>query len=381
LASASSGAYRRMPSVSQFFYPAGKSLGMGARAKQPKLAKTLDRLRNEGPRALYEGPIAADLVAAARAAGGTLTEADLSAYRLRERTPLRVTWEGYEVFTMPPPSGGGVLLAEVLGSFTRAELLEMGHDPALFSHRLADVMRGALADRAMYVADPDSLPIDVSPLFDARRLSARKARLHPEKTKAVRAFVGENHGTHCLVTADAQGNVVVLSTTINTAFGAEIEGETSGIVLNDELDDFTSERLSSKLGVRYPPNRARPGVRPVSSMTPTIVLERGRPVLAIGGSGGVTIPPSVTQVLLAVLVHKTPPDSAVAAPRFRPESKDDHTVSVDPGFSPSFVADLTRRGELVRQTSPHSAVQLLSWTESGLSGAADPRKAGVARVR
>jgi gamma-glutamyltranspeptidase/glutathione hydrolase len=381
LASSSSAAFRRMAAIDRLYYPAGKPLGIGARVKHPKLEKTLGRLGNEGPRPFYEGPIAADLVAAARSAGGTLTAADLAAYRFRELRPLRVAWESYEVFTMPPPSGGGVFLAEVLGSFTRAEIVEMGPNTPLSTHRIADVMRGALADRALYVADPEALPIDVTSLLDPKRLHARKARLHPEKTHAVRAFIGEEHGTQCLITADAHGNVVVLSSTVNTAFGAELEGEMSGIVLNDELDDFTSLKTASSLGVRHPPNRPRPGVRPTSNMTPTLVLEGGRPVLAIGGSGGSTIPANVTEVLIEVLAHGTPPDRAVAKPRFRPESRDGQTLSLDPGFSPSFVADLERRGELVRQTSPNNAVQLLSWSKAGLLGAADPRKAGVARVR
>jgi len=373
--------YRRMPSVDRLYYPGGVPAPFGARIKHPKLEKTLGRLASEGPRAIYEGTIASDLVAAARAAGGSLSESDLSAYRVRERTPLRIAWEGYEVVTMPPPSGGGLILGQVLGSFSKSELLAQGWETPLGVHLLADTLRGALADRSLYVADPDALPIDIAPLLDPKRLSARKAGLHPERTRAVRAYVGGSHGTHFLTTVDRRGNVVALSTTVNTAFGSEIEGEASGIVLNDELDDFTALKTSAELGVRHPPNRARPGVRPTSSMTPTIVLEQGRPVLAIGGSGGTTIPANVAQVLLAVLVHDVPPARAVAAPRFRPESREGQTISLDPGFAPGFAADLTRRGELPRESNPTNAVQLLRLTKAGLVGAADPRKGGVAQVR
>jgi len=373
--------YRRMPSVDRLYYPGGVPVAFGARIKHPKLGKTLARLATEGPKAIYEGTVAADLAAAARAAGGSLSAADLAAYRVRERAPLRFAWEGYEVVTMPPPSGGGLLLGEVLGSFSKSELLAQGSGTPLATHLLADTMRGALADRSLYVADPDALPIDIAPLLAPQRLAARKSGLHPERTRAVRAYVGETHGTHFLATADRRGNVVALSTTVNTAFGAEIEGEESGIVLNDELDDFTALKTSAALGVRHPPNRARPGVRPTSSMTPTIVLEQGRPVLAIGGSGGTTIPANVTQVLLAVLVHDVPPDRAVAAPRFRPESKEGQTISLDPGFSPAFVGDIARRGEVSRESNPANAVQLLRLTKTGLVGAADPRKGGVAQVR
>lgn len=373
--------YRRMPSIDAIYFPGGKPVRKGTRVKHARLAATLARLATEGPRAMVEGAIPEELARTARQAGGALTAEDFRGYRVRERTPLRFDWEGHEIFTMPPPSAGGLFLAQVLGTYGRAELEKFGVQSVLGVHSLAETMRGSLADRALYVADPDALPIDVTPLYAPARLAARKARLDPERTRPVRAQIGEERGTHFLATADAEGNVVALTTTVNSGFGSDLEGETSGIVLNDELDDFTSLKSASALDVRYPPNRPRPRVRPVSSMTPTIVVERGKPKLVIGGSGGTAIPPNVTQVLLAVLVHKKTPAQALALPRFRPRTDPAETLFVEPGFPEALRRDLEKRGELVHESASRTAVQLLWFGERGLSGGADPRKFGVLRVR
>jgi gamma-glutamyltranspeptidase/glutathione hydrolase len=374
-------AYRRMPSIDQVYFPGGKPVRAGARVKHPRLAATLARLAAEGPRAIYEGAIAEDLARAARNAGGSLTAADFRSYRVKERPPLRFQWEGQEIFTMPPPSAGGLMLAEVLGTYTRAELSKLGAQTALGVHVVAETMRGAMADRALYVADPDALPIDVTPLLAPARLAARKARMDPQRTRPVRAQIAEDRGTHFIATADADGNVVALTTTINGPFGPELEGELSGIVLNDQLDDFTSVKSSSALEVPHSPNRPRAGVRPVSSMAPTIVVENGRPKLVIGGSGGTAIPSNVTQVLIALLVHGKTPAQALTLPRYRPRTDPTETLFIEKGFPPALRSDLERRGELVHENPSKSAVQLLWFTEHGLVGAADARKSGVARVR
>jgi gamma-glutamyltranspeptidase/glutathione hydrolase len=373
--------YRRMPSVDSVYFPGGKPVRAGARVKHPRLAATLARIAAEGPRAMYEGAIPEDLASAARRAGGTLAASDFKSYRVKERAALRVEWEGKEVFTMPPPSAGGLLIAEVLGSYGRAELAKLGVQTGAGVHHVAETMRGAIADRALFVADPDALPIDITPLYAPSRLAARKARLDPERTRPVRAQIAEDRGTHFIATADADGNVVALTTTINGPFGPELEGEASGIVLNDELDDFTSLGAASRLDVRYPPNRPRAGVRPVSSMAPTIVVERGQPRLVIGGSGGTAIPSNVAQVLLAVLAHDKAPAQALALPRYRPRTEPTETLFVEPGFPALVRKDLERRGELVHENASKAAVQLLLFTDRGVVAAADPRKSGVARVR
>jgi gamma-glutamyltranspeptidase/glutathione hydrolase len=371
--------YRRMASVARSLWKGEKPALVGERVKRPELARTLGTLAASGAEALYTGPIAADLVAAARRFGGALSLEDLRAFSVRERRPLRFAWEDCEVVTMPAPSAGGLLLAEVLGSFDRTELAQASLESGLGVHLVAEVMRGALADRARYVGDPDVLPVDVPALFAPARLRARKAELSPDRTRQVAALAGEDHGTHALVVADREGNVVSLTTTVNTGFGAEIEGEASGIVLNDQLDDFTSRAASNAVGVRFPPNVARPGLRPASSMMPTIVLRGGKPLFALGGSGGYSIPPSVTETLLRLLVGGESPEMAVKSARFRFDSND-YALLLDARYPEGVQADLSRRGEIVRTSDATSAVQVLAFTPGGLTGAADPRKGGAALV-
>jgi gamma-glutamyltranspeptidase / glutathione hydrolase len=372
--------YRRVASLDRSFWPGGAPAIVGQRVKRPELGRTLRTLAAAGPEALYTGAIAEDIVGAVTALGGTLTRDDLTRSRARERPPLRFRWEGYEIVTMPPPSAGGVFLAEVLSSFTRAELEQAGFRTPGGMHLVAEIMRGALADRARYLGDPDVLPVDIARLLEPKRLLARKGKVAPDRTQTLRGLANEDHGTHAMIVADAAGNVVSLTTTVNTAFGAEIGGETSGIVLNDELDDFTSRLASTAIGITHPPNAARPGRRPTSSMMPTIVLSEGKPVLALAGSGGYSIPPSVTETLLGILVHGETPEVAVKAPRFRFDSKDFATL-LDAAYGEATREELVRRGETVRMSESSSAVQVLSFTPTGIVGAADPRKGGAVRLQ
>ena len=381
LAGSDARSYRRDAGLVSVYFPRGRPAVVGQRVSNPKLARTLARLKNEGPRAIYEGPIADDIVQSVRSLGGALSVDDLARYRVHERPPLVARWEGFEVVTMPPPSAGGLVLAEVLALFGRAELERAGVEKPLGMHLLAEAMRGAFADRACCVGDPGFTQVDAKRLLDPARLAKRKQLITADRTHIVQRFLESTNGTHHLVTADAAGNVVSLSTTVNSPFGADITAEKSGIVLNDELDDFTSNENATKLGVKNNPNAVRPGARPVSSMMPTIVLRDGRPVLAIGGSGGTSIPTNVTQVLLAILVRGVAPEAAVSAPRFRLASKD-ATLLLDEGFTEADKADLRWRGEILKpNTATGNAVQLLAWREGRLIGAADPRKQGLAETR
>ncbi len=372
--------FRQVASLDRALWPGGKAALLGQRVKRPELAKTLATLAAQGPDSVYSGPIAADLVAAARQFGSAITTEDLAHYAVRERPVLEFAWEGYEIVTMPPPSAGGLLLAEVLGSYSRDELERAGVREPLGVHLLAETMRGAFVDRARFIGDPGFLPVDIQRLLLPARLAARKAKVSPDSTQTLRAIADDEHGTHALVVADAQGNVVSLTTTVNTAFGAKIAGESSGIVLNDELDDFTPRSAADALGIAFPPNVARPGLRPTSSMTPTIVLKDGKPVLALGGSGGQAIAPNVTQTLLGILVHGETPAQAVKAPRFMLNPRD-LSLALNSGFSDAARADLERRGEKVKVVDFPTAVQVLAFSPSGVVGASDPRKGGVALVQ
>lgn len=376
----SADAFKRDAGLAALYFPKGKPAAAGQLLKNPKLAATLRRLAAEGPKAIYEGAIAADLVKAAQSAGGSLSLEDLRSYAPREREPLLFSWEGHDVYTAPPPSAGGLLIAQLLALFSQRELESYGLRSGLGMHYLAEAMRGAFADRARFVGDPDVVAVNTAALLSPEHIGERKRRLSADRTHLRQRFIPRESGTHHLIAVDASENVVSLTTTVNTAFGAELTGASSGIVLNDELDDFTSSSAAAELGLEDNPNRARPKARPVSSMTPTIVVRGGRPVLAIGGSGGPAIPMNVAQVLVARLVFGEAPEQAVSAPRFL-LAPAEVTLRVDPGFAPAVLADLAYRGELSKTLEYNpTAVQLVAIEPGGVLAAADPRKSGRGSV-
>lgn len=377
-----SAAVKRDPGLSDLWIKKGRLAEEGDRIKNPALAKTLARIAEQGPKALYQGAIAADIVNTARATGGALSLSDLAAYQVKERTPLVVKWGDYEVVTMPPPSAGGLMLAQALKLFTIGEYKKLGHNTPAFQHALAESFRASIADRIRFVSDPDQQPVDLSALLADQRMAARRRMISLDRTHAIPRFKLEEHGTHHLVTADAAGNVVSLTTTVNRGFGAKLTARTSGIVLNDELNDYSSQNLPAEYGSGPNPNRPRPGSRPVSSMTPTIVLKDGKVVLAVGGSGGMTIATNVAQAVVSQLTFGISPQALVASPRFQVPTNGAF-ISVERGTPASTIADLERRGEIVDLVSFNtSALQMLTIDGQGRKSAgADPRKHGVALVR
>lgn len=368
-----------VPGLASLFYPQGKPALAGMRLKNPALGQTLARIAYEGPDALYQGVIAEDIVETARKYGSPMTLADLAQYELKERTPLATEFEGATVYTMPAPSAGGLMLSEVLRLYSADELRHLGQSSPAYQHLLAEAMRGAIADRMRYAGDPDFEKVDLNSLLDQGRLDKRRAKISLERTHALPRFGLEEHGTHALITSDRDGNVVSLTTTVNRLFGAKVYAERSGIVLNDELNDFTTQADVAPFGLDKSPNRPRPGARPVSSMTPTLVVENGRVSFALGGSGGMTIPTNATQVLLNAWVFDHSAERAVSAPRiYIPTSK--QSLLIDPGAKSEHITSLEERGEVVK-TMPFltTAVQLIKVKKGNVEAAADPRKHGLAR--
>lgn len=374
-------AFKRDPGLKALLYPGGKALKLGQRVKRPNLARTLRRIASEGPKAFYTGEVAAELARTAQAAGGSLTEADLAAYTPKERTPLEVEWEGHRIFTMPPPSAGGLLLAQTLLMHSRAGLQALGLRTPLYTHVLAETMRASLVDRFRYVGDPDRVKVDVEMLLDPARLAKRKSEIALDRTRMVQSIASREQGTHHLSVLDAEGNAVALTTTVNTAFGADLLAPASGVILNDELDDFASDKEMMPYTATNP-NRAVPGARPVSSMTPTIVVSpAGRVWLVIGGSGGPTIPAAVTQVLLARLAFGEKLDAAVKAPRFVP-TPGPTTIRLEEGFSERDKRELEWRGERHAPIPSFFAVQAIEHDLDGsITAVADPRKSGLGEAR
>lgn len=371
------------PGLKGLWFQGGPIPKVSARVMNAPLAATLRRIAAEGPRAFYEGPIAAELVNTVRQHGGALSLGDLQNYRVIEREALRVNWGEFQVHTMPPPSAGGLMLVQALKLYTPADVQRLGNGTAAWQHALAKAFRGSIADRMRYLGDPAYEPVNASHLTSDARMLARRGQIALNRTQELPSFTLEEHGTHHLVTADAEGNLVALTTTVNRGFGAKLMAVSSGVLLNDELDDFTSQADVAPFGMSVSPNRARGGARPVSSMTPTIVTKNGRGVLAIGGSGGTTIATNTAQLVLTHLAFGTPPARLVAGPRFQIPTSGQVSLLV-PASTPETVRqELERRGEVLADvTFNFSGVQAISVDAQGNKAAgADPQKHGLALVR
>lgn len=270
-------------------------------------------------------------------------------------------------------------MAQTLKMYPAEYLRSLGHGTPAYQHALAEALRGSIADRMRAVGDPDHQSVDLGMLLSDERLEARRARISLDRTHSLPRFVLDERGTQALVTSDRQGNVISLTSTINTLFGSEIYAEKSGVILNDELDDFGSRKQVAPFDMTESPNRLRPGARPVSSMTPTIVTRDGIPVLALGGSGGMDIATNATQCLLAALVFDHDPQRVVSAERFYIPTWGPHML-VEKTTSPEHRADLARRGEIVGTKSSGSAIQMVRFDRPKPQAASDPRKFGLALV-
>jgi gamma-glutamyltranspeptidase/glutathione hydrolase len=370
------------------FAPGGNLGKERDRVTNAALGKTLRRIGVEGARAFYEGPVAGEIAEVAKAAGSPLTTADLGMYRPLWREPLRARWEGYDVATMPAPSAGGLVLLQTLALFSKEELTRMGMGTANSTHMLAEGIRGALADRMRTSGDPAFVPDRSAELLAPERMKARRARIASERTHDLPRFELIEQGTSHLVVADAKGNVVSMTTTVNDPFGSGVFAPHAGVVLNDELDDFTLPEAVARYRLSPGPNAPRAGARPVSSMTPTIVFRDGAPVLALGGSGGMRIAANVTQMLLCRLAFEQSLERCLAAPRFHaPLTGPTLLYYADQVPALAVQLDLMDRGEQIKIApgDDSTAVQMVAWEQKGgaarLDAAGDPRKGGAGLVR
>lgn len=380
-----------MPTLGAAFLPGGSPAAYATRVRRPELAATLARYGAQGKKSIYEGETAAKIAAAAKAAGGTLTEADLKSYQVREPAPLVRTVDGRTIYTMPAPSAGGLMLLETLSMFgasPSSSLVPLGFGSSAYLHMVAEAMRGAFADRARVAGDPYLDPgVDKAyqALLEPAQLAARKARIELTKTHAPPEFKTREQGTSHLVVTDPEGNVVSLTTTVNGPFGAGVVAGDTGVLLNNELDDFSAPDDVKPYGVAGGgPNRPRPLARPVSSMTPTIVIENGAPILALGGSGGTRIATGTTQAALARLLFDLDPTACVSHARVHVQGPD---LLVDPQIPVDVRLGLVARGENVKEEQfLGSAIQMVAFRRASgapmrVLAAADPRKAGFAAAR
>jgi gamma-glutamyltranspeptidase / glutathione hydrolase len=337
--------------------------------RQPDLARTLERIAAK-PDDFYHGAIARELAAAIQKGGGIITAEDLAQYEVKEREPIRGTYRGYEILSAPPPSSGGTVLVEALNILEGYDLAKLGNRSSQSIHLTTEAFRRAFFDRAEFMGDPDFSKIPVAQLIDKKYAAAWRESIDPAHASVSKelkrpAIFNEleqyaaahpqpvsmhegPHTTHYSV-VDADGDAVAVTTTINAWFGSQVTADGLGFLLNDEMDDF-----SAKPGVpnadgliQGAANAIGPGKRPLSSMTPTIVVRDGKPFLVLGSPGSSKIITTVANVLMGVVDYGMNIQEAVNAPRFHNQWLPD-VVNVEKWFSPDTISALQKMGHHVQ---------------------------------
>ena len=359
-----------------YLTPTGAPPKPGDILHEKALGATLRSLGDDPVTRFYHGEIARTLAQWMKAHGGLVNAEDLAQYRPLWRTPLHRAYRDYEVWTMPPPSSGGVVL-EILGMLAGAPISGLGVDSPPYLARLIEVMREGFIDRAQY-ADPDFVHVPIGVLLSQRHIDeALQRALH--RGAPAHLAPASDHGTANLLVVDKDGNVVAVTTTINTIFGAKMMVASLGLVLNDEMDDFAAGpgvpnvfKLEGAVA-----NEIAPGKRPLSSMSPIIVMRHGHPVLTAGASGGPTIISGVLQVALNVLDFHLGPQAAVDEPRVHEQAAPD-VVFVESAMPAATRRALAEMGYRLKEVPSLGAVGAITIAPGDLNGAFDPRKGGGA---
>jgi gamma-glutamyltranspeptidase / glutathione hydrolase len=378
---------QRWPSSSGFFRPDGAPLQLGDVLVQPDLAAALRAIAKEGPRAFYRGPLAEKIVAAVRGAGGWMTLADLKTYHALERQAVRGTYRGYDIISMPPPSSGGIHLIEMLNILEGFPLASLGAQSPDALHLMIETMKLAYADRAEFLGDSDAVLVPTARLISKPYAASLRARIDPAHARPAldirsgNLAAGTGGNTTHFSVVDQFGNAVANTTSLNFNYGLGLVAAGTGILLNNELDDFAAKPgVPNAFGlVGGSANAPGPGKRPLSSMSPTIVLKDGKPVLVTGAPGGSRIITTVLQVVVNALDFKEEIAEAVASPRVHHQWLPDY-VLVEPSLPGKTVRALEARGHSIRIGPLSGSAHSIAVTPDGLIGAADARSHGALAV-
>jgi gamma-glutamyltranspeptidase/glutathione hydrolase len=379
--------FARWPSSAKIFFKDGAILSGGEKLIQTDLANSLEAIARQGPQAFYEGPVAETIVKSVRDAGGRMTLDDLKNYRAVERAPVRGTYRGYDIISMPPPSSGGVHLIEMLNILEGYSSKELAANSGLAPHLLVESMKRAFADRAVFLGDPDFVEVPVKKLtskdYAARwRTSIDRNRATPSgDIRAGNPAGREGDNTTHFSIVDRHGNAVANTYTLNLNYGVGLVADGTGILLNNELDDFAAKPgAPNAFGlIGGDANAPAPRKRPLSSMTPTIVLKNGKPFLVTGTPGGSRIITATLQIIVNVIDHGMNIAEAVTAPRIHHQWLPDE-VRVERMVSDEIVRALTSRGHAVTRPLPQTSANSILATRQGLAGAADPRTRGALAI-
>jgi gamma-glutamyltranspeptidase/glutathione hydrolase len=350
------GDFAKDPPSAAVFLNQGKPWQAGERLVQADLGRTLRAIAKGGTQAFYNGPLAQKIAAANRKYGGIMTSADFAAYKAVERKPIECDYRGYHIVSAPPPSSGGVVLCETLNILEGYDLGALGFHSAQGVHYTTEALRRAYRDRNLNLGDPDFVPVDIT-RFTAKAYAAELRdgisadRATPSASLGIPGIGREGASTTHFSIVDKAGNAVSLTYTINDWFGARVTAEGTGILLNNEMDDFSAKPgFPNMYGLVEGPNNAiAPGKRPLSSMTPTIVTRDGKLFMVVGTPGGSHIPTGVLQVMINVIDHGMTLTDAVNAPRIHAQWLPDLIMHEKDALSADTRAALIAKGHKLEQ--------------------------------
>lgn len=381
--------FGRYPSTMAKFYKADGSLyELGDTWRQPDLAHTLELIQDNGEDGFYKGENAKRLADFMTDIGGLITEEDLLKYESHEREPIRGTYRGYDIVSMPPPSSGGVALVEMLNILEGFDLQAMGHNSADYLHVLTEAMRRAFADRAEHLGDPDfNEDMPLQRLMDKNYAATLRASISMDEAGKSSptdfAQLYESEETTHFSVVDKEGNMVSLTYTLEYGYGSGIVVEGGGYLLNNEMGDFNAvPGVTNTYLIGTYPNLVEAGKRPLSSMTPTIVAKNGKPIFTSGSPGGKTIINTTMQVILNVIDHGMNIAQSIEAGRIHHQWLPDVTSIEAGSLSPDTVRLYKEKGHQVRERRGQGAAMAVYYnSESGLfEGAADSRRGDGAAV-
>jgi gamma-glutamyltranspeptidase/glutathione hydrolase len=367
-----------------YLHPDGTPYQIGETLRQPELAWTLSQIARDGRAGFYGGEVAARIVADMAANDGLITAADLAGYTVKERAPVRGRFRDFEVIATPPPSSGGIHILQMLNILEGYDLQAMGHNSAAYLHHLAEAMKLAYADRSEYLGDPDFVPVPVDRLTDKAYAARLREQIKPELATPAetirpgRWLAPESTDTTHYTVADRAGNVVSNTYTLNFSYGSHIAVPGTGVLLNNEMADFAAKPGTPNAFrlVQGEANRIEPNKRPLSSMTPTMVLRDGKPWLATGSPGGSIIITAVLQTVLNAMAFDMNVATAAASSRVHHQWLPDKLV-IEDGVSPDTVRLLEQWGHTVeRGDRTLGRTQSIMFRDGWLFGATDPRRPG-----
>jgi gamma-glutamyltranspeptidase / glutathione hydrolase len=366
------------------FFPGGQPVKVGQIFKNPDLGRVLRRIAEQGTAGFYQGPTAQAIADEMKAGGGLITLADLSAYRAKWRAPLEFTYRGRTVISMPPPSSGGVTMAMICNILEEYDLPHMPwHSPGEL-HYVFEAMRRSFAARNARLGDPDFVKNPLDELLSPRWADAQRATIKPDRATPSSEVTGGlasgngPHTTHFSI-VDAAGGAVALTTTLNWFYGNAITVPGTGMLMNNEMDDFASVPGSANTFglVQGEPNTIAPGKRMLSSMSPTIVVGNdGKVDLVAGAAGGPAIITSVFEILSSVIDHGLDPVTAVSAPRFHMQHLPDVVSYEKGGLEPALESALKAMGYALADKDHLADAVAIGRVAAGWIGAPEPRRLG-----